>query len=68
MAVPIYHTFLNIVNKEAKALIDTYINRVSDYTDLLKEELLNEIFNKENRPTILKKNIRRVIPSVNLQI
>lgn len=32
-----------IVNKEAKALIDTYVNRVSDYTDLLKEELLNEI-------------------------
>jgi hypothetical protein len=31
------------------------------------EELLNEIFNTD-RPTVIKKNIKRVIPTVNLQI
>ena len=42
--------------------------KILELKHLSGEELLNEIFNKENRPTILKKNIRRVIPSVNLQI
>jgi predicted nucleic acid-binding Zn-ribbon protein len=42
--------------------------KILELKHLSGEELLNEIFNKENRPTILKKNIRRVIPTVNLQI
>tara|TARA_B110000858_G_scaffold192868_1_gene244320 strand:- start:502 stop:924 length:423 start_codon:yes stop_codon:yes gene_type:complete len=40
--------------------------KILEYKDLSGEELLAEIFS--DRPTILKKNIRRVIPQVNLQI
>ena len=39
--------------------------KILELKDLSGEELLNEIFN--DRPTV-KKNIRRVIPTVNLQI
>lgn len=40
--------------------------KILEYKDLSGEELLNEIFS--DRPTVIKKNIRRVIPQVNLQI
>jgi hypothetical protein len=40
--------------------------KILELKDLSGEELLNEIFN--DRPTVIKKNIRRVIPTVNLQI
>jgi hypothetical protein len=40
--------------------------KILEYKDLSGEELLKEIFS--DRPTVVKKNIRRVIPQVNLQI
>lgn len=40
--------------------------KILEYKDLSGEDLLKEIFT--DRPTIIKKNIRRVIPQVNLQI
>tara|TARA_B110000483_G_C18086291_1_gene500118 strand:- start:468 stop:890 length:423 start_codon:yes stop_codon:yes gene_type:complete len=40
--------------------------KILEYKNLSGEELLFEIFS--DRPTILKKNITRVIPQVNLQI
>ena len=40
--------------------------KILEFKDLSGEELLNEIFS--DRPTVIKKNIRRVIPQVNLQI
>ena len=40
--------------------------KILEYKDLSGEDLLKEIFS--DRPTIIKKNIRRVIPQVNLQI
>lgn len=42
--------------------------KIIEFKHLSGEDLLNEIFNKENRPTVVKKKITRVIPSVNLQI
>tara|TARA_Y100000389_G_scaffold191479_1_gene217724 strand:- start:6689 stop:7126 length:438 start_codon:yes stop_codon:yes gene_type:complete len=42
--------------------------KIIELKHLSGEDLLNEIFNKENRPIVVKKNITRVIPSVNLQI
>jgi len=42
--------------------------KIIELKHLSGEDLLNEIFNKENRQTVIKKNIRRVIPTVNLQI
>lgn len=41
--------------------------KILELKHLSGEELLNSIF-KEDRPTMIKKNIRRVIPTVNLQI
>ena len=40
--------------------------KILEFKDLSGEELLNEIFS--DRPTVIKKNIKRVIPQVNLQI
>ena len=40
--------------------------KIIQFKDLSGEDLLNEIFS--DRPVIVKKNIRRVIPQVNLQI
>jgi hypothetical protein len=40
--------------------------KILEYKDLSGEDLLKEIFS--DRPTVVKKNIRRVIPQVNLQI
>jgi len=40
--------------------------KILHFKDLSGEDLLNEIFS--DRPVIVKKNIRRVIPQVNLQI
>lgn len=40
--------------------------KILEYKDLSGEDLLKEIFS--DRPTVIKKNIRRVIPQVNLQI
>lgn len=40
--------------------------KIIQFKDLSGEDLLNEIFS--DRPIIIKKNIRRVIPQVNLQI
>jgi hypothetical protein len=40
--------------------------KILEFKDLSGEDLLHEIFS--DRPTVLKKNIRRVIPQVNLQI
>lgn len=40
--------------------------KILEFKDLSGEDLLNEIFS--DRPTVIKKNIRRVIPQVNLQI
>jgi len=42
--------------------------KILELKHLSGEELLNEIFNNENRPIMIKKNIKRVIPSVSLQI
>jgi hypothetical protein len=40
--------------------------KILEFKDLSGEDLLNEIFS--DRPTVIKKNIKRVIPQVNLQI
>lgn len=40
--------------------------KIIQFKDLSGEDLLNEIFS--DRPVIIKKNIRRVIPQVNLTI
>lgn len=40
--------------------------KILEYKDLSGEDLLKEIFS--DRPIVVKKNIRRVIPQVNLQI
>lgn len=41
--------------------------KIIKYKDLSGEELLNQIFNEE-RQTVVKKNIRRIIPKVSLTL
>ena len=43
-------------------------DKILELNHLSGEELLNEIFNNENRKTVIKKNIRRVIPKISLEI
>ena len=43
-------------------------DKILELNHLSGEELLNEIFNNEKRKTVIKKNIRRVIPKVSLEI
>jgi hypothetical protein len=42
-------------------------DRILKHKDMSGEELLNQIFNEE-RNTVVKKNIRRVIPTVSLSL
>jgi hypothetical protein len=42
-------------------------DKILKYKELSGEELLNQIFNEE-RPTVIKKNIRRIIPKVSLNL
>lgn len=53
------HKPINI--KEIKDIINSNKN-------LTGEELLSKIFNKENRPVIEKKTIKRIIPKVSMNI
>ena len=53
------HKPVNI--KEIKDIITNNIN-------LTGEELLSKIFNKENRPVVEKKSIKRIIPKVSMNI
>ena len=41
---------------------------INDNKNLTGEELLNKIFNKENRPVVEKKTIKRIIPKVSMKI
>ena len=41
---------------------------INNNKDLTGEELLSKIFNKENRPVVEKKTIRRIIPKVSMNI
>tara|TARA_B000000437_G_scaffold219150_1_gene200078 strand:- start:7213 stop:7653 length:441 start_codon:yes stop_codon:yes gene_type:complete len=43
-------------------------DKILELNHLSGEELLKEIFDNENRKTVIKKNIRRVIPKVSLDI
>ena len=53
-------------DSDYRHVISEIKTKILELKDLSGEELLNEIFN--DRPTVIKKNIRRVIPTVNLQI
>ena len=41
---------------------------INNNKDLTGEELLSKIFNKENRPVVEKKTIRKIIPKVSMNI
>lgn len=41
---------------------------INNNKNLTGEELLSKIFNKENRPIVEKKGIRRIIPKVSMNI
>jgi len=43
-------------------------NIIENHKDLKGEELLAIIFNKEDRPTMTKKTIKRIIPKVSLSL
>lgn len=43
-------------------------DRILQFKDLSGEELLKQIFDDDNRPTVVKKKIHRVIPKVSLTI
>jgi hypothetical protein len=43
-------------------------DRILQFKDLSGEDLLKEIFNDDNRPTVVKKKIHRIIPKVSLTI
>ncbi len=58
-SVKTLHKPVNI--KEVKEIIEKY-------KDLKGEELLEKIFNKEDRPITTKKVIKRVIPKVSLSL
>jgi len=43
-------------------------DKILKFNNLSGEELLKQIFSEENRPVVVKKNIRRIIPKVSLTI
>lgn len=63
------HGRIKANEKEYKVPIN--VNEIKDkiikYKELSGEELLKQIFNEE-RPKVLKKNIRRIIPKVSLTL
>jgi hypothetical protein len=46
---------------------DILMNMMAN-TNLTGEELLNIIFNSENRPVVVKKTIKRIIPKVSMSL
>jgi len=57
----------NVREVKAPIKMSEIKDRILKYKDLSGEELLNQIFNEE-RQTIVKKNIRRIIPQVSLSL
>lgn len=57
----------NIRKVKAPIKMSEIKDRIIKYRDLSGEELLNQIFNEE-RQTIVRKNIRRIIPRVSLTL
>ena len=43
-------------------------DKILKFNNLSGEELLKQIFSEEDRPVVIKKNIRRIIPKVSLTI
>ena len=71
------YNYLNTQNGRLKTNIKTVHKPVNikeikdiinDNKNLTGEELLNKIFNKENRPVVEKKTIKRIIPKVSMKI
>lgn len=57
----------NVKEMKAPIKINEIKNKIIQYKDLSGEDLLKRIF-EEDRETIVKKNIRRVIPKVSLTL
>jgi len=58
----------NIRNVHKPVNIKEIKDIINNNKNLTGEELLSKIFNKENRPVVEKKTIRRIIPKVSMNI
>jgi hypothetical protein len=58
----------NVKNVHKPVNIKDIKDIIQNNKELSGEELLNKIFNKEDRPLITKKSIKRIIPKVSLSL
>jgi hypothetical protein len=58
----------NVKNVQKPVNIKEVREIINNNKNLTGEELLNMIFNSENRPVIVKKSIKRIIPKVSMSL
>jgi len=58
----------NVKNVQKPINIKEVREIINNNKNLTGEELLNMIFNSENRPVIVKKSIKRIIPKVSMSL
>jgi hypothetical protein len=58
----------NVKNVQKPVNIKEVREIINNNKNLTGEELLNMIFNNENRPVVVKKSIKRIIPKVSMSL